>query len=184
MRFSITVPRRITEQLKQAKSTLGRQRRDLTHALGVKLLSLSQQAYRVKSRGGAGSDGITWKPLAASTLAKKGRRGKRNDKRKKTKGGKVRPTAKGVIGIDTGLQLASASPGHANNLFRNDRSSVTVGYNRTYSKYFDAVRPLLPETLPQSWRSQMAAMILRWAQKIIQAAIKNQGPPEPPTGDE
>lgn len=39
--------------------------------LGVQLLSCVQQDFIVKSRGGTGRDGITWPPLARSTIAQR-----------------------------------------------------------------------------------------------------------------
>lgn len=39
--------------------------------VGVTALSLIQQAFIVKSRGGTGSDGITWKPLKRETIAQR-----------------------------------------------------------------------------------------------------------------
>lgn len=39
--------------------------------VGVTLLSLIQQAFIVKSRGGVGSDGIQWKPLKRETIAQR-----------------------------------------------------------------------------------------------------------------
>lgn len=39
--------------------------------IGVTVLSLVQQAFIVKSRGGQGDDGIKWKPLARATIAQR-----------------------------------------------------------------------------------------------------------------
>jgi hypothetical protein len=39
--------------------------------IGTTALSLIQQAFIVKSRGGTGSDGITWKPLKRETIARR-----------------------------------------------------------------------------------------------------------------
>ncbi len=43
--------------------------RGLALRVGVATLSQVQQAFIIKSRGGTGSDGITWPPLARSTIA-------------------------------------------------------------------------------------------------------------------
>lgn len=89
----------------------------------------------------------------------KNRRGEKNSKRKTTKSGKAMPGAgSSAIGIDTGLQQASASPGFqgsdgkGGNIDIVTETSVTVGYGREYSGYFDAARPLLPTVLPEAWR--------------------------------
>lgn len=140
--------------------------------MGVYVLSQSQQAYRQKSRGQRGIDGIQWDPLKPSTIAKKNRRGKVNAKRKTTKSGKARPLGGTVaIGIDTGLQLSSASPGFnasgGGNIFRLTSTSITVGYGRSYSQYFDQLRPLLPNALPEKWEQECEAIVGRWAQEIL-----------------
>ena len=146
-----------------------RRRTELMSVLGTRLLSEAQKAFQDKSRGGRGSDGITWKKLAASTIERKTRRGRRNDKRRKTKGGKARPPAGSTnIGVDTGLLRASAQPGFsgtattadgqrrtASNVFIVNERSVTVGYAREYAEYFDAVRPLMPDVLPKEWQDAL-----------------------------
>lgn len=53
--------------------------RGLQLRLGVRLLSLVQQAFEVKSKGGKGDDGIIWPPLKPETIARR-RQGK-GDKR-------------------------------------------------------------------------------------------------------
>lgn len=169
MRFKVQFPE---AQVKARLQAIGRdivtERRNLLQAVGTSLLSQSQQAYRVKSRGGTGSDGIAWKPLAASTIEKRNRRGKRNAKRTTTRSGKARPAGGSVsIGIDTGLQLSSASPGFKDNIFDIQTSSVTVGYGRSYSKYFDEQRPLMPNRLPPKWRELCDNIVFRWLRNIF-----------------
>lgn len=143
--------------------------------LGVQLLSFVSEAYNVKSRGGTGSDGITWKPLNPKTIKAKNRRGKRNFKRTATKSGKERPTANdSLIGVNTGLQRASASPG-----FRGDaqafvlgEAQITVGFNLSYSKFFDETRPLLPDPIPESWQRELEALVQDWADRIVKEELK------------
>lgn len=173
MRFALTsnldeTRRRLADARRQFQRDLPR----VLDVLGVQVLSLSQLAYREKARGGRGSDGITWKPLAASTIKAKSRRGKRNANRKATKSGKVRPTGTAhEIGVDTGLQRASASPGFiaqgGGNIFDRQEHSVTVGYGRSYSKYFDAKRPLLPDVLPDKWTQRLEELLTRWGGDIL-----------------
>lgn len=177
MRFSVRVPAdEIRAKLRSAKAAFGSQQRPCLEAMGVSVLSQSQLDYRTKSRGGTGTDGIKWKPLAASTIAKRNRRGKKNANRKTTKSGKARPVGGSVsIGIDTGLQLSSASPGFSaaggGNIFRLTSTSITVGYGRIYSKYFDEARPLLPDYLPDSWRKRLESIVGRWAESIIRGEV-------------
>lgn len=178
MRFSVRTPSdAIRAKLRRAKVAFGDQQRPALEAMGVAVLSQSQQAYRVKSRGGQGSDGIRWEPLADSTLAKRNRRGRANANRKTTKSGKARPIGGSVsIGIDTGLQLSSASPGFnasgGGNIFRLTSTDITVGYGRSYSKYFDDARPLLPVKLPQAWRKILENIVSRWAASLIKGSLK------------
>lgn len=178
MRFAVNFPADgIRAKLRRAKVAFGTQQQPVLEAMGVAVLSQSQQAYRVKSRGGMGSDGITWKPLAASTIAKRNRRGKKNAKRTTTKSGKARPIGGTVsIGIDTGLQLNSASPGFkavgGGNIMRLTNTSITVGYGRSYSVYFDEHRPLLPDKLPEPWLKELEAIVGRWAVDLLKKAVK------------
>lgn len=195
-------------QAKRIQSALRRARPDLLNQLGVKLLSMSQQAYRQKSRKQRGSDGITWSPLQRATIRARVMRRKPGQRivaqRKqialeiaglKGKGAKAKieslrqkrkdlmaklnqminaEFAKYEIGRDTGLQLSSASPGFVaadgkggNLLEVNGSVSVTVGYNRVYSKYFDIKRKLLPEKLPSEWQKQLDNVTKKWADKVL-----------------
>lgn len=177
MKFSVRVPSdEIRAKLRSAKAAFGNEQRPCLEAMGVSLLSNSQQAYLQKSKGLRGSDGITWAPLAPSTIEKRNRRGKVNAKRKTTKSGKVRPTGGSVdIGRDTGLQLSSARPGFSvgggGNIFRLTNTSVTVGYGMSYSKYFDEDRALLPDKVPDPWVAQLEAIVGRWAEAIMKGRL-------------
>ena len=155
-----------------ARRSFVTEQREVLEAVGVKVLSLSKVAYVEKSRGAKGSDGISWKPLAAATVKQKNKRGKRNFGRKATKSGKARPgMGQSAIGIDTGLQLSSASPGFSaaggGNIMEITNTTVTVGYGRSYSKYFDRVRKLMPAKLPAEWRKQCDAIVRRWMTKLL-----------------
>lgn len=169
MKFKVKFPtEQVRNRLRLLKRDIQQEEKNLLNAIGVALLSESQQAYRVKSRGGTGSDGIAWKPLAASTIEKRNRRGKVNAKRLTTKSGKARPAGGSVsIGIDTGLQLSSASPGFKDNILSIEPAAVTVGYGRSYSKYFDDERPLLPSKLPPRWRDVCDNIVFRWLKSIF-----------------
>lgn len=161
-----------------AAQQLAQQRQDLLRLIGIQLLNLSQIAYVEKSQGRTGSDGIRWKPLDPKTIARKLRKGRRNDKRRTTKSGKIRPAAGAVaIGVDSGLQRASASPGYVapdgrgGNVLEVAGSQVTVGYGRSYSQYFDAVRPLLPERLPPAWQRRLEELAAQHGQAILDQAF-------------
>lgn len=175
MQFSVRSPLRgLVSRAKSTAAKVAKAKREILEVIGTQLLSLSMQDYRTKSRGGTGTDGITWRKLAASTIKRKGRRGKVNEKRKTTKGGKPRPGAgSSAIGIDTGLQQSSASPGfkgpdgEGGNVLENDGTAVTVGYGREYSKHFDKDRPLLPETLPPQWEAKCEKQVSKIVEKII-----------------
>ncbi len=86
------------------------------------------------------------------------------------------------IGVDTGLQRSSGSPGFSDpvwnqapsdafghNTFIVDAGRVTIGYDRTYSAAFDAQRELLPENLPDPWRVEAESAFSTWADQIIQS---------------
>lgn len=179
MRFAVKIPADdIRSKLRRAKVAFASEQRPALEALGVSIISKSQIAYRVKSRGGTGSDGIKWKPLAASTIDKRNRRGKQNAKRTTTKSGKTRPVGGTVsIGIDTGLQLSSASPGFSatggGNVFRLTNTSITVGYGRFYSVYFDEERPLLPDKLPAPWVKDLEEIVGRWAAELLRKSVRS-----------
>lgn len=177
MRFTVRVPAdEIRAKLRSARVSFGTQQREVLEALGVRILSFAKQDYVTKSRGGTGTDGIKWKPLAQSTIDKRNRRGKANVKRKKTKSGKKRPTPGRVaIGIDTGLQLNSATPGFTapggGNIMRLTNTDITVGFGRFYSKYFDDKRELLPDAIPTKWRHALEDIVLRWARKLLKDSL-------------
>jgi TolA-binding protein len=88
------------------------------------------------------------------------------------------------IGIDTGLQRAAKASnlddnvwnrpdedGRGQNVFAVTDTSVTVGYQRTYSHYFDAARKLIPETIPDAWMSDLDREAGRQCGRVIRDAI-------------
>lgn len=149
---------------------INKRRHDLLEILGIRVLSLAQEAFQEKSRGGTGSDGIKWAPLKPETIKRKNRRGKRNAKRKTTKGGKKRPTAgSSQIGVDTGLMRASGMPGYNGNT-EVGSTSVTVGYAMEYAHWFDETRKLLPATMPDEWQQALDES----AQRFIDRNLKGE----------
>lgn len=77
------------------------------------------------------------------------------------------------IGVDTGLQRSSATPGftgtdgRGGNVFRRQGLSVTVGYGRRYSPHFDRRRPLLPAAIPTKWQQGLDRRTERWLEAIV-----------------
>ncbi len=150
---------------------INNRRHDLLEILGIRLLSEAVDAFQEKSRGGTGSDGIKWAPLKPATIARKNRRGKRNAKRKTTKGGKKRPGAgSSQIGVDTGLMRASGQPGYAGNT-QVGSTSVTVGYAMEYSHWFDETRKLLPEKMPDAWQKALDDSAQRFIDKHLKGEL-------------
>lgn len=141
---------------------------DLLELLGVKLLSLSKIDYVTKGRGGTGKDGISWKPLKPETIKQKNRRPANNQSF---------GADRSQIGVNTGLQLASASPGYkaadphggtTGNIFTINNGELTIGYGRSYSVFFDRIRKLLPDSLPTAWADELDAIAVDWGYKTIQ----------------
>lgn len=145
---------------------------DILEVLGIQLLSLIQLDYEVKSRGGSGAGGVTWKPLKPETAKRKGRRGRRNRNRRTS--GRRRPRAgQTAIGVDTGLQRASATPGYrapdgeGGNVFELGATDVTVGFGRSYSQYFDDERELIPEPLPMQWQHELDLTASEMLEEVV-----------------
>lgn len=181
----------LTQARLRAEQRLAAERDILLNTLGTQVLSFAQQDYVTKARGGEGTDGITWDPLQRSTLAARvarrapykalvrqrkslaGMRDAKSRAKRKQITAKQhalidKESSRYEIGVDTGLQRASAAPGHPDNLFDLSPSSVTVGYNREYSEHFDAKRQLLPEELPDAWQEELNALTLDWAVRILE----------------
>lgn len=80
---------------------------------------------------------------------------------------------KGQIGVDTGLLRNSATPGFqgsdgkGGNVLRIEGSSVTVGYGRSYARYFDEKRPLLPDQVPQDWQADIDEIVNDWIDDVL-----------------
>jgi len=168
----------------------------LMQQVGVYVLQEQKFNFEKKSRGGAGEDGVTWKPLTAETELKKARKGKgfqkqrakakklmgqlrtatTSEKRKSLLGKiqKARAIPKSQIGVDTGLLRNSVTPGYAGpdgqggNVLTVNGNRVTVGYGRSYAKWFDAVRPLLPnaDQLPTAWQQGIDEIAQQWVDEI------------------
>ncbi len=74
------------------------------------------------------------------------------------------------IGVDKGLQRASATPGYKanpNQVFDITEEFVTVGYGMNYSKYFDAKRKLFPDTLPAEWVTELESLAAQHNEQVL-----------------
>lgn len=138
--------------------------------LGVALLSKVQQAYREKARGQRGDDGIQWKPLKPSTMAR--RRGK------------------GIGGVeilvDTARLVRSFSPGvddrpsHApDQVFEMTTGQVVVGTNVKYAVYHHRgtkhvpARPFWPAQLPRRWWEALLDVYRRGVVRAVVRLLEN-----------
>lgn len=128
--------------------------------LGVTVLSKVQVAFVVKSRGGTGSDGIKWAPLAKRTLTKK-----------RTGG-----TGKADALRDTGALLRSLTPGvddrpsgAPGQLFELVAGGVIVGSKLPYAGFHQdgtehvPARPIVPPDgrIPDAWAPDLEAAGVR-----------------------
>ncbi len=85
------------------------------------------------------------------------------------------------IGVDTGLQRNSASPGYTapdgkgGNVMTRTDDSITVGFGRSYSKYFDKNRKLIPDVLPVDWMTDLEEIAAGVGGKVVENALKEKG---------
>lgn len=88
-----------------------------------------------------------------------------------------REMASHEIGVDTGLQRASAGPGfqtndgRGGNVFDVTAGSVTVGYGRDYSQRFDRTRPLMPAILPAAWQQKLESVAAKWGEDVLRQTL-------------
>lgn len=182
-----SLTRRLANELVARKS-------ELAEVVGVSILGNVQEAYREKARGGVGDDGIVWRDLKPATIrarlnraTAKFRNYSKATKRKKL--AKLSVDGGYEIGVDTGLQINSASPGFSDpsqtenawrktsndglgtNLFIVNADTVTIAYDRSYSAAFDAQRQLIPDNIPDPWRIEAVAAGGTWADQIIQSGL-------------
>lgn len=77
------------------------------------------------------------------------------------------------IGVDTGLQRASAMPGFrasdgkGGNKLEVRENQVTAGFARSYSTAFDEKRTLMPRELPAPWRTNLEQAVENWATGVV-----------------
>jgi hypothetical protein len=130
--------------------------------VGREVLDLIYEAFLVKSRGGVGSDGISWAELKESTLERRRRKGITHDRRLE----------------EHGDLLASLKPGEpgtvANQVFEIEPGAVTVGTSDPKSaKHQEGwgnvpARPIVPDALPPAWLGEIQAAMERGYEKVVE----------------
>jgi hypothetical protein len=109
--------------------------------IAMKLKRLILRDFDLKSKRGRGIDGTKWRKLRPATIARKGH---------------------DIIGIDTTEMRTSLQ-------VRTDLSEADVlaRFTSEHAPYFDAERPLLPETPPPEWVRELEEEIRRWAESQL-----------------
>lgn len=171
--FKLHWPRELTDFSNNASDALREGQADILDVVGVQLMSDIQLNYIDKSRRGSGVDGKRWKELSPHTERLKSR---------KAKGAKARQKQRDLgnrsqIGVDTGMQLASAEPGFkasdgkGGNILIATDSFVEVGFGREYSEDFDEDRPLIPDPLPVEWLETIETIVVEESQILLEKEL-------------
>lgn len=134
-----------------------------------------KQAQREISDAGRGKDSANQRKRLRDKIARlRKQRAEQVDKLRKLIDQEVQNHE---IGVDTGLQINSASPGYTapdgrgGNILIADEAKVTVGYGREYSPYFDEDRPLFPERLPNEWIADLEQTAARFVEREVGRAF-------------
>ncbi len=142
--------------------------------VGNAVLKLIREAYLVKLDGGEGSDGITWAKLAASTLAKRRRKGRDDEE----------------ILIEMGSLLASLRPGTddrpsgvVDQVFDIGRAGVTVGTAEEKADWHQhgrenmPARPIVPPDgeIPVAWEEPIEAAMQQGLERVIEEMCRVGG---------
>lgn len=112
--------------LARLRQRLQAEQPELLRTIGRRVLARAHEAFNVKAAGGTGSDGIRWRPLSARYVRQR--------------------KVGSVIGVRSG-ELRDPR----GDLLDVDRDSVRVGFADPHAEFFDEVRPLLPDRLPDAW---------------------------------
>ena len=78
----------------------------------------------------------------------------------------------GLIGYDQGDLLACFIPGYVapdggGNVLEIDDNSVEVGVDRIYAEAFDEIRPIMPNSVPQNWITELERTVERGIEKSL-----------------
>lgn len=149
----------------------------------IKTLLASRKGKRKAARQAKGGKGFKKAAKAVSdvNLRIAALREKRKELSVRLQGLIDKEYARHEIGVDTGLQRASAQPGFRSNdgkggnVLQVTDAQVTVGYGRNYSVHFDAHRQLLPQELPQTWLDRLELKAADWGANVLQSTIENGG---------
>lgn len=140
-------------------------------AVGRAALDLIYEAFLVKSRGGVGSDGISWEALKESTLERRRRKGIVHDRRLE----------------ETGALLASLKPGEPgavpNQVFKVEPGAVTVGSSDSKAEKHQngrghvPPRPITPPggEIPPGWDEAMNEALERGMEKVVEEMCRRGG---------
>lgn len=139
--------------------------------VGREVLDLIYEAFLVKSRGGVGSDGISWAELKESTLERRRRKGVTHDRRLE----------------EAGDLLASLKPGEPgavpNQVFKVEPGAVTVGSSDSKAEKHQngrghvPPRPITPPggEIPPGWDEAMNEALERGMEKVVEEMCRRGG---------
>lgn len=142
VRTTITT-KALMEELGLSRRSVQSIRSKIDHAATTKLRELVDKDFLAKANHGTGTGG-KWKPLAQSTIDRKGH---------------------DIIGWDTGKMRRSR-------VVTSNNRGITAEYRKDYSKYFDAKRPILPKTLPKPWQKEIEKSIKAAAERHLGKKLK------------
>lgn len=153
-------------------------RRVTLDAMGVRVLSWGFQDFRAKSAGGT-AGGVTWRPVLQSTVDARTKR-LSSFKRLKTDKAKQKKLTKGrvgaKIGVDTGRLVNSLKAGAgADQVKQITDTSVVVGSQVNYAKWFDEDRPIFgPGFIDATRQRELEALAARVYERAIQEGLEGK----------
>lgn len=111
------------------------------------VLQEAHENFEIKSRGGTGSDFITWAPLKPSTIR--------------------RNRGRTAIGVATG-ELGDPRHDRLEVIHRQNKSiGVLAGFGAPHAEFFDERRPLMPDEPPDDWIAHLQEMAEVWGETIL-----------------
>jgi hypothetical protein len=135
----------------RSRLALDRKRQAIQQTLGMVVKNLVLDAFNVKSHGGRGSDGISWRPDKPET---------------------VRNKRSAVIGVNTRQMLDSLTVTVGGAAAENPAvPDIVVAFTAPHAEYFDEDRQLLPDDLPDAWASAIEGPVRDWVQATVQVEV-------------
>lgn len=148
--LDVSEDKRALEQLPQS---LDPQMPRLLGEIGTRLKERARSDFLVKSRGGTGAGGITWKQLTPSELRNKQRQGFR-----------------GGLGQRTGDLLSSLEVRYSGSTSWGKPippGTVSLEFSdQPKANAFNAERPLFPSQLPAEWYSQVDGSVKQFVDQV------------------